>query len=518
MSCQQKQELDRHRPRYQCFILRYEGLHPRSWFDQYGFLAWKNIRSSSSIQILSHSVNDNHKEIWRVIFKLNQNSHENKKLSFSRERLLHFVRQFNDEISQNSMFSYVIRLTYVSDCEPYWGSIVINPRESLESIFFRLCVRNSAYNKEEVLTAQKVLSSIQNEAGDEGAHRSLSVDSLKTHSKKKRIKQQFPVINNPKKKSMVKSKMFLLASEKHTFHYQQQQATRALLDVFASSKHLVEKMGLQMLLTSSSLTIPSPNNMVLILKTKLSLQQFEKIIDEYNDHHYHSIRQNYGFSFKMSDPWIYVIPVTQKMIFDKKKLSLTYDYFVHVLWGSYSSLSYFAPDISQIVVQYEVQYSLLRENNLCKNILSMDKVSLMENHSSHFLHHFIIFSREFLNISTFQIFKKFNCKQCLWRALSVRDVTHTHPSPLLEMQQKISNVSCLLKIKIQKKSGQRISFQTFLRVAQGFLYENTHTRSLELTVGATTHPVIIMHCTPTRVWSDKDKDFQSTVMLFDSAL
>ena len=163
--CRQQDVIpDRHRPRYQCFILAYRGMHPSSWFDNYGFLTRNNIRDTSSLQILSHSVIDvNHSQEWRIFLKLNTQQQpmdhffpcHQQRISFSRERLQFLIRQFNKDILQNSMLSYAIQLTYVDASEPYWGSIIINPVESLESIFFTRFLKQNKGEKP-VLTAKSL--------------------------------------------------------------------------------------------------------------------------------------------------------------------------------------------------------------------------------------------------------------------------------------------------------------------------------------------------------------------------
>jgi hypothetical protein len=495
-------------------------MHPSSWFDNYGFLTRNNIRDTSSLQILSHSVIDvNHSQEWRIFLKLNTQQQpmdhffpcHQQRISFSRERLQFLIRQFNKDILQNSMLSYAIQLTYVDASEPYWGSIIINPVESLESIFFTRFLKQNKGEKP-VLTAK-----------------SLSLPPVSKDDLRSERPIPFKKFLAKTKKSVVRSKMFLIGSEKHSFKYEQERGTRAIYDVFASSKHFVEKMGLEMLLTSST---QEPFKMVLMLRTKLSLEQFEKVINEYNDWNQCSISRDFGFTFKLSDPWMSVEPTTQNKVFHHATAKTTlpknvsiYDFFIHVLWGGYTSVSYFAPDISKILFLYEVKYTSSLEDDLSLALNIRKPFCLSETNSNDIVpHQFIIFSNDFLHSSALQLFGEFSSKQCVWRAISKQDVSQEDLLPTLEMGKRVFKMSCVLKIHFRKKSGQRISFQTFLRKAEPFLLSNDspphvlRRSNISCTsptkTQTTTHsPIVIINFFPKRVLSDKDRDFQCSSKL-----
>ena len=186
-------------------------------------------------------------------------------------------------------------------------------------------------------------------------------------------------------------------------------------------------------------------------------------------------------------------------------------------------MSYFAPDISKILFLYEVKYacslqhdlSLLALNNMHKNACLSDT-----NSNDIVLDQFIIFSNEFLHRHSLRIFGEFSCNQCLWHAISKQDISQEDLLPTLELDQRVFKMSCVLKIHFRKKSGQRISFQTFLRKAEPFLLCNfsphvlhcskTFRTSPAKTKTTTLSPIVILDFYPKRVLSDKDRDFLCT--------
>lgn len=486
--CMTQHKNDRHQPRYKCFILAYRGMHPSSWFDEHGFLACNNIQDRSSVQLLSHTSQET-SNVWRIFLRLGSKSAEENfkrpNVCFSRNRLQFLIQQYNETICQRSMCSsYAIHLTAVNSQEAYWGSIVVNPRESLESFFYIQNLDNPHQNNVIMAKTNAVYFS----------------DSRASVPK-----------SSQSRIHMKKSKMFLIGSHKHKMQCKaaNEANARDLVNVFTTSKHLIEKMGLEMVLASSASSSrqQQSSKMVLFLKTRLSLKQLEKILEEYNDWNRQSILQEFTFSFKLSDPWMSVAAVTQKVIFSETSTEdcmcpekpFSYDFFVHVLWGGYTSISYFASDISQVLVQYELRCN--HWQHACMQSNAHKTLCLSDHKNLDFFSTYNIFTREFYTPPNFLLFNAYQCKQCLWRLCHIN--SHADVFPALELNQSRLHISCMLKIFFKKKSGQRISFQTFLRKAEPFL------KTLQT-------PTPCLCFIPRKLITEKDKNFTLMAKTFDS--